>query len=131
MGKCNDIYEIVTVYYPKSCFTSTTTTSSTSTTSTTTSTSSTTTTSTTIAQNTMYRYRALTCDCSSCDPISYTYFYNSETLTIGKWYNFSFFTSIWKIQIEELIEQTQGNAGMHINDADKKDTCGELPPCPQ
>lgn len=55
MRRCNDIYEIVTVYYPTGCVNTTRTTTSTSTTlspTTTTTSSSTTTTSTTVALNT-------------------------------------------------------------------------------
>ena len=81
MRRCNNIYEIVTVYYPTGCVNTTRTTTSTSTTlspTTTTTSTSTTSTTTTLDPNVIYRYYGTYHDCETCETIGGIYFYNTN-----------------------------------------------------
>lgn len=127
MRGCNDIYEIVTVYYPTSCINTTRTTTSTSTS--TTLVPTTTTTSTTINYNS-YNYQGQYSDCDTCVHVGGFSISNSEPLTIGKWYIWTNINNSLKIQIVTYLGPGSGVPNTNILDSTKQDTCGALPPCP-
>ena len=130
MRRCNDIYEIVTVYYPTGCVNTTSTPTSTTTT---TSTSSSTTTTTTTSNYNSYNYQAQYYDCDTCVNIGGLSLANIEPLTVGKWYNYTnSITNISrKVQIVTYLGPSLNTPNTIILDSTKQDTCGALPPCPE
>lgn len=131
MRRCDDIYEIVTVYYPTGCVNTTST--PTSTTTTTTSTSSSTTTTTTTINYNSYNYQGQYHDCDTCANIGGFSISNIQLLTIGKWYIWtSPVTNISrKVQIVTYQGPSLTTPNAVILDSTKQDTCGALPPCPE